>query len=412
MYAIMMTIIKKILPQKLINILWHCPRAALAALLYGFPAKHLTVIGIAGTKGKTSTAYILSHILDHAGIPNALLSTAAFKIQWEEKPNPLKMTSPDVFFLNQFLRTALQKGCTHAIIEVSSHAIDQYRVRGIHFSIVAITNLQPDHLEYHANAQEYQTIHARIISPAHTTLILNAEDFTTQKFRAAPKQKIFFTTDGPLAQTLTRADIPLMNGLQKLNIIAAAAAALALGVPANQTIAALKTLKVIPGRCEYIKEGQPYKIIVDYAHSPISLQSFFESLPVAPLGGSLITVFGACGERDPNARPLMGAILDKHSDIIIITNDDPYSEDPQKIANEVMNGIKKKELGQSIYKILDRREALAKALELAKADDTVCVLGKGAEQWQVFANKKIPWDDRRAVREILASFNQDISNSL
>jgi len=391
---------KNILSQKIINLLWHYPRAVFACIRYGFPSKQLTIIGIAGTKGKTSTAYILSHILDGAGIPNALLSTAALKIRGEENPNLLKMTSPDVFFLNAFLKNARRQGCTHAIIEVSSHAIDQYRVWGIPFSIVLLTNLTPDHLEYHKNAQEYQLIHARIVSPNHTTLILNAEDIATRKFRTIPKQKIFFTHDGPIAQTLAKKNIPLMSGFQKINIIAATAAALALNITPETIFGALRTLKTIPGRCEYIEAGQPFKIIVDYAHSPLSLQTFFESLPV-PKSGSLITVFGACGERDPDSRAPMGVLLDHYSDIIIITNDDPYSENPEKIATEVITGIKRKSMGQTLFKILDRREAIKKAIELADSDATICILGKGAEQWQVFAHKKLPWDDRQVVREIL-----------
>ncbi|MBI4272451.1 UDP-N-acetylmuramoyl-L-alanyl-D-glutamate--2,6-diaminopimelate ligase [Candidatus Uhrbacteria bacterium] len=397
----MKTFFKKILSQKIINLLWHYPRAVLAATLNSFPAKKLTVIGIAGTKGKTSTAYILSHILDSASIPNALLSTAALKIRGEENPNLLKMTSPDVFFLNAFLKKVLAKGCTHVIIEVSSHAIDQYRVWGIPFSIVLLTNLTPDHLEYHTSAQEYQSIHTRIVTPHHTTLILNAEDTATRKFRAVPKQKIFFTSDGPVAHALAKKNIPLMDGFQKINIIAAITASLALDISPHAIFEALHTLKTIPGRCEYIEAGQSFKIIIDYAHSPLSLYTFFEALP-KPKAGQIITVFGACGERDSSTRAPMGDLLDRYSDIIIITNDDPYSEDPAKIANEVLAGIKQKNISDhTLYTILDRREAIQKAITLARHDTTVCILGKGAEQWQVFAHEKIPWDDRLVVREIL-----------
>lgn len=396
---------KKILSQKLINLLWHRPRALLAASLFGFPGKGLTVIGIAGTKGKTSTAYILSHILDASGYTNALISTAALKIAKQETPNPLKMTSPDVFFLNRFLRNAIRKGCTHAVLEVSSHAIDQYRVWGIPFSFVLITNLHPDHLEYHKTAQEYQSIHTHIVSPHHTTLILNSDEITTRKFRATPKQKVFFSHDGPLAQTLQKAQIPLYTGFQKINVIAAATVAHTLSIPIEIITTSLRSLTTVPGRCEYIDEGQPFKVIIDYAHSPVSLQTFFESLRHSHKG-PIVTVFGACGERDEKTRPPMGSILDQFSDTIIITNDDPYSEDPEKIANEVIAGITTKQNGISLFTILDRRKAIQKALNSATPDSVVCILGKGAEQFQIFKNTKIPWDDREVAHELLKTLVQ------
>ncbi len=388
------------IPQKLINLLWHKPRALAAACMFGFPWKRLTVIGIAGTKGKTSTAYILSHILDNAGYTNALISTAALKIAGQESPNALKMTSPDVFFLNRFLRDAIKQGCTYAVLEVSSHAIDQYRVWGIPFSLLILTNLHPDHLEYHETAEEYQSIHKRIVSSRYTTLILNGDEITTRKFRATPKQKIFFTHDGLVAQALAKASIPLLTSFQKINIIAAATAAYTLSLPIETITKSLQSLTAIPGRCEYINAGQSFKVIVDYAHSPLSLQTFFGSLRETHRG-PIITVFGACGERDEKTRAPMGTILDQFSDTIIVTNDDPYSEDPEKIAHDLMVGVTKKQNGTSLFKILDRREAIKKAFTLAAPDMVVCILGKGAEQLQVFKDTKMPWDDRSVARETL-----------
>ncbi len=391
---------KKIFSQKLINLLWHKPRAIVAACIFGFPGKRLVVIGIAGTKGKTSTAYILSHILDNAGYKNTLVSTAALKIASKESPNALKMTSPDVFFLNRFLRDALKQGCTHAVLEVSSHAIDQYRVWGIPFSLLVLTNLFPDHLEYHKTAREYQSIHCRIVSLRRTTLILNADEITTRKFRATPKQKIFFTHDGLLAQSLEKAQIPFFTGFQKINVIAATTAAYALSLPIETITKGLRSLITIPGRCEYINEGQSFKVIVDYAHSPLSLRTLFESLRETHTG-TIITVFGACGERDEKTRAPMGAILDQFSDTIIVTNDDPYSEDPEKIASDLLAGITNKKIGGALFKILDRREGIRKAFSIATSDSVVCILGKGAEQFQVFKDTKIPWDDRGIARTLL-----------
>jgi len=396
----MKQLLKKIIPRSLINFFWHKPLAIAACVRYGFPAKKMIVIGVAGTKGKTSTAYTISHILDEAKKPNALICTAAIKVNGQENPNTVKMTSPNPWFLNRFLSEAYEKGCRYAIIEVSSHAIDQHRVWGIPFTVIVLTNLYPDHLEYHKDALEYQQIHRRIVS-GDTTLILNAEDTVTRKFRATPKQKIYVTQEGPLAKTLDEAEIPLMVGVQRSNFYVAAATALFLGCAPETISHALRTLTAIPGRFEYIKEGQPFDVIVDYAHSPVSLQAFFESIA----GSNIIAVFGACGERNPHTRAEMGSILDQFADIIIVTNDDPYGEDPNKIATELISGISHKTEGDNLYTILGRKEAIAKALALASARSTVCILGKGAEQFQVFNHTKIPWDDRQVVRELLHSTN-------
>ncbi|MBI4250638.1 hypothetical protein HY622_03555 [Candidatus Uhrbacteria bacterium] len=399
----MKSLLKKIIPRTLINFFWHKPLAIAACVRYGFPAKKMIIVGIAGTKGKTSTAYAISHILDEAKKPNALICTAAIKINGQESPNTVKMTSPNPWFLNRFLSEAYEKGCRYAIIEVSSHAIDQHRVLSIPFAVVVLTNLYPDHLEYHKDALEYQQIHRRIVS-GETTLILNAEDTVTRKFRATPKQKIYVTQEGPLAKTLNETEIPLMAGVQRFNLYAAAATALFLGCAPETISHALQSLTAIPGRFEHIKEGQPFDVIVDYAHSPVSLTAFFQSLAVDS-HKPVIAVFGACGERDPHTRAEMGSILDQFADIIIVTNDDPYGEDPNKIAAELIGGIPHKTEGGNLYTILDRKEAIAKALSLASPYATVCILGKGAEQFQVFNHTKIPWDDRQVVRELLRLTN-------
>ncbi|MBI2484194.1 hypothetical protein HYV71_03365 [Candidatus Uhrbacteria bacterium] len=397
----MKRLFKKIIPRNLINLLWHKPLAMAACFYYGFPAKKMIVIGVAGTKGKTSTAYIISHVLDEAKKQNALISTAALKMNGVETPNTVKMTSPNPWFINRFLSEAYLQNCRYAIIEVSSHAIDQYRVWGIPFTVVVITNLYPDHLEYHKDAQEYQRIHRNIVSE-QTTLILNAHDTATRKFRATPKQKIYITHDGVLAKKLSTSAIPLMAGIQRPNIYAAAATALFLGCDHVAVSHALRTLTAIPGRFEYINEGQPFDVIVDYAHSPVSLLAFFQSLREHSKK-TVIAVFGACGERDRKTRPEMGSILDRYADIVIITNDDPYGEDPDYIANGVMQGVERKTKERDMYVILDRKEAITKAFSLAANGATVCILGKGAEQFQVMNNKKIPWDDRRVARDLLRS---------
>ena len=395
----MKSFLKKIIPWRLVNLFWHLPKSVLASFFYGFPAQKLTVIAIAGTKGKTSTAYFLSHFLDRAHIRHALFSTAAIKVAGQESLNTLKLTSPTPFFLQKTLRHALRRGCTHAAIEVSSHALQQYRVWGIHFEVVAITNLMSDHLEYHENAQQYRAIHARLISQHTKLLILNADDPNEQEFHSLRVPKQFISKHDSDYAALASTPIPIVGDYNLMNIYAAICSAHALGISRESITQSLPTLHNAPGRMEYIAEGQPFDVIVDYAHSPDSLAAFFNAIQQY-IQKRCIAVFGACGDRDPSMRPLMGRVLDDNADMIIITNDDTYSENPEIIASHLRMGIVHK-TPESLFTILDRRSAIQKALSLARAGDTLCILGKGAETFHILGSKKIPWDDRAVARELL-----------
>ncbi|MDP2630486.1 MAG: UDP-N-acetylmuramoyl-L-alanyl-D-glutamate--2,6-diaminopimelate ligase [Candidatus Uhrbacteria bacterium] len=392
----MKQLLKKIIPSSAIDALWHFPRAVLATLWYGSPARRLTCIAIAGTKGKTSTAYFLHDILQQTGSDTALFSTAGGKIKNEVFLNTWKMTTPSPFSLQRFLARAVRNGCTHAVIEVSSHALKQHRVWGIPFTVALITNLSPDHLEYHKTADEYIHIH-ELLPSAHTkTILINADDSHSDFFKKDPRTISFSSTEQCVSCIAT---LPQWwASFQKPNLTAVCAAARALGRKEDAICSALATLCEPPGRFEEIKAGQPFRVIVDYAHSPESLRFFFTS--VRPLvSGNLIVVYGACGDRDATQRPLMGAVLQQFADTIILTSDDPYSEDPADIARQVQTGIT--DTMKSPIMILDRKEAIRRALEIAQENDCVCILGKGAEQLQIFKDKKIPWDDRKIVRGLL-----------
>jgi UDP-N-acetylmuramoyl-L-alanyl-D-glutamate--2,6-diaminopimelate ligase len=388
---------KRFVPKSLIHLFWHLPKAMLAALLYGFPGKKLTVIAVAGTKGKTSTAYFLSALLDGAGIKNCLFSTAALKISGTESLNSLKLTTPTPFFLQAFLRRALRAGCAHAVLEISSHAILQNRFFGVPLHTVIITNLVPDHLEYHATAKHYQETHFKLISPTLHTLVINGDDPALAPFHSLSVPTRIFTNNSSRAQRVREMAHSITGTFNIANASAALEAALAVGIAEEKLFSSLPTLQSAPGRMEKI-DGAQFSIIVDYAHSVDSLKNFFSA--IKPLSrGRIISVFGACGDRDKRMRKPMGEVLSEFSDIIIITNDDPYSEDPEIVAQAVHEGITKN--NDNVVTILDRRDAIRHALQSAQSGDTVCILGKGAEQWQVFKNKKIPWDDRNVVREEL-----------
>jgi UDP-N-acetylmuramoyl-L-alanyl-D-glutamate--2,6-diaminopimelate ligase len=386
--------LRKIIPSVLVDACWHFPRAVLAHILYGFPSRRLVCIAVAGTKGKTSTAYFLHDILQHTGTETALFSTAGGKIKNSEFLNTWKMTTPSPFALQHFLARARRMGCTHTVIEVSSHALRQHRVWGIPFTIVVITNLDSDHLEYHATANEYRTLHTQLPSPHTRTIIINAADRHSALF-SSDKRTISFSHTDALQSCIKKLG-QWWAPLQTQNIVAAWSAAQALNKNDQDICDGLMDVSAPPGRFEEIRADQQFKVIVDYAHSPESLSYFFSH--IRPLvRGRLIVVFGACGDRDASKRPVMGALLETYADHIVLTTDDPYSEDPKDIARQVAAGIK----NNTPSIILDRKEAIAHALSYARGDDCVCILGKGAEQLQIFKNKKIPWDDRAIARECL-----------
>lgn len=397
----MKNIVKKIIPKQFIHTFWHKPKAVIAAVLAGFPGQRLFTIAIAGTKGKTSTAYYLSHILDTAGIQNVLFSTGVIKIAGEESMNTLKLTTPTPFYLQNLLKRAIARKCTHAIIEVSSHALLQHRLWGVPLRGVVLTNLMPDHLEYHGDAHDYQETHQKLITNSLQWLVLNGDDSHLESFKGVAKKTTITGMHTQLAKRIRSIGIPIPGDFSIANVMAAVAAAQSLGISDATIEKSLRSLRGAPGRLESIQEGQPFDILVDYAHSVESLTTFFHAIrPQVP--GRIIAVYGACGDRDPQQRPRMGKVLDELADYIFLTTDDPYSEDPEKIADQVWKGITQKKNGESSWRIPERRTAIQSALRIAQKGDCVCILGKGAEQWQVFNGTKIPWDDRMVVREELA----------
>lgn len=399
MFESIKELIRKVIPESLIQNLWHAPRAYLLAAGNRFPAHRITVIAVAGTKGKTTTAYLAAELLRQAGHRVALLSTAAIRIADDERLNPYKMTSPSPQVVQRFFADAARTHCAYAIVEVSSHAITQYRFAGVPFSYAIITNLASDHLEYHATTKEYQQVHRRLITNRLKALVVNGDDPNCEIVRGLARVERVFEDGDEIALKMRELTLTLPGEHNFRNAHAAAALADELQVPWSVVSKALQGPITVPGRFERIELESGITAIVDYAHSPESLEAFFAA--AAPLKGKgrLITVYGACGERDPHVRPSMGASLDRWSDIVVVTNDDPYGEDPEEIAEQVVSGITDKHWDETLFKILDRRQAIAHALKIADKKDLVVVLGKGAEQYQVIGDIRRPWDDREVVRE-------------
>lgn len=407
----------------------HKIRAVTAAFYYGFPARKMRVVGVAGTKGKTTTTNLVAHILEKFGSKVVMFSTANMRVAGAEFPNTEKLTTPSPFFMQKFLSDALDKGCNYAVIEVSSHALVQNRLYSIDFDKIIITNLMPDHLDYHKDADEYRDIHLKMIGPKSETVIINKDENQAQILRQKiqdifPKIKVLEFGSGENSD-LTYYDVQLNSGSVKFraelfkkqtgefilnipgrfsvyNALAAIMFAISENIDIEKIKKALAAVKSVPGRLESIKvsEAQDFSVIVDYAHSPDSLLAVYEAVRPAAKK-RLIAVLGGTGDRDKTYRAKAGALADRFADTVVVTNEDPYSESPESIMDQVLNGIKNKKMGENLFRILDRREAIRKAVNIAKKDDIILITGKGSEQFMIWGDKRIPWDDRIVSRDAL-----------
>ncbi len=428
--------LKKILPQSWIH--WsHKARAVTACLLYRFPGRSIKVIGVTGTNGKTTTCHFITAILQAAGFRVGMATTINFQIGRKIWINKEKMTTVSPFILQKLLREMVDSRCDYAVIETTSHAVIQNRIWGIDYDVVAFTNLTHEHLDYHKNFDAYKEakgkLFASLISSKRKedTLkasIVNRDDPNFSyfsEFEADIKlsygilggdisaQNIFYLPDRtdliittPKGKALIK--LKLSGRFNIHNALGAAAVAISQGIDLKNIKKGLENVAGVPGRMENIDEGQNFIVLIDYAHTPDALQKIYETL-ISVKKGRLIHVFGACGDRDRTKRPIMGALSGRYADYVILTNEDPYFEDPQRIINELGRGVPRgrergkegKKEGINYFKILDRKEAIKKAFGLAKKDDIVLITGKGAEQAMICGDEKIPWDDRKLARSLL-----------
>ncbi|RJQ31977.1 UDP-N-acetylmuramoyl-L-alanyl-D-glutamate--2,6-diaminopimelate ligase [Candidatus Parcubacteria bacterium] len=401
---------RKIIPRRVFEFFqpaYHYILAFLAALFYGFPSRKMKVIGVTGTKGKSSTVYFLSKIFEEAGHKTAAISSIQFKIDNKEWPNNLKMTMPGRFTIQSFLSKAVKAGCEFAILEVSSQGVLQHRHQFINFDTAVFTNLAPEHIEAHGSFENYKGYKLKFFKYANNNHILNKNDKYFADFSSVPaKNKQIYSTD-------SYADIK-MNLLGDFNFSNAAAAiktAELYGVASETAKQALENIRSLPGRMEVIDcpngESRKFKVIVDYAHTPDSMEAVYRSLkPKLANGAKLICVFGATGGgRDKWKRPEYGKISEKYCDEIILTNEDPYDENPASILQKIEAGFSSVESVKSkVRKVIDRKEAIKTGISLAKEGDIVIITGKGSESVMMLADgKKVHFDDREAAREALMS---------
>ncbi len=387
--------------------------APLAARFWGDPTGELRVVGVTGTNGKTTTAFLLREVLEAAGVQCGLLGTVRQVVGGVEEE--VERTTPEAIDLQATFRRMLEAGDRACAMEVSSHALALHRCDAIRFEVALFTNLTQDHLDFHGSMEEYFRSKRLLFEMGPGTSIVNVDDpygrrlageFECLTFSAGGAGADFDASDVSFdaggARFTAGGEVEVRTGLpgdfNVANALGAFAAAAALGVAPEVAAAGLARAERVPGRFEPIDEGQDFAVLVDYAHTPDSLENVLRAARRLT-GGRVIAVFGAGGDRDRDKRPKMGRAGGALSDLAVVTSDNPRSEDPDAIVAEVLAGV---ENGAAVEVEPDRRAAIALALGRAQAGDTVVIAGKGHEQGQEFeAGRKIPFDDREVAREEL-----------
>lgn len=418
--------LKKVLPssvrQPLLN-KYHLMVAVAANVRYGFPTRNLQVIMITGTNGKTTTASLIAQMLTTAGHNVGLNSTTAYSFGGKVIPKKGSRTLADMFELQRMFKEMKQAGCDYIVLEATSQGLDQNRLWGVPCDVAVMTNLTQDHLDYHGTMERYAAAKARLFQMRPRLIVLNRDDQWYSYFNQFParERKVSYGTDEDATCRITNvklskdgSDINLLfDGAHELtvhtnlpgkfnvyNASAAAAVGYYLQLDPSQITDGIDALKTVPGRLERVDVGQPFEVLIDYAHTPDALQNVLSTLKTLTKG-RLISVFGATGDRDRAKRPIMGEIAGKTADKIFVTDEETYSEDGAKIRAAILEGIKGKDRAK-VTEIADRREAIAAAFKEAKKGDIVAITGMGHETERNMGGIKEPWNDPDVARQVLA----------
>ncbi|MBI5412707.1 UDP-N-acetylmuramoyl-L-alanyl-D-glutamate--2,6-diaminopimelate ligase [Candidatus Peregrinibacteria bacterium] len=435
------TFLRKILgPTHPLRMMWYKAKGIVAAILYNFPARYLFSIGVTGTNGKTTTVHFIESILRSAGKKVAMVSTVEFKIDGRSEPNDSKLTTMSPFQTQKFLKRCLKERIETVVIECSSHAIHQGRLFGIDFNVAALTNITHEHLDYHRTMEEYKNakkllfdsvskvVHKRRLSTGEPWLsdgeiILNAEDQYFNDFMSiqAPKKISYGLAHGDiqaaeishqkeginftLIYEKNREPIFLHRPgtFNVQNALTATGVGLACGLSIPEIKKGLEALQFVPGRQEFFKSSRGFEVVVDFALTPDALEKLYDNL--RKMGHKrIIGIIGSCGDRDKEKRPLMGRIVAEKTDLTIVTDEEPYTEDPKVIMEAVMKGAREsaKKEGENLFLIEDRYAAIEFAVQKAIHGDLIVVTGMGAFTTRTMNSGSIPWDEREVVKEIIA----------
>lgn len=391
--------------------LYHWLAALLANVWYGWPSRQLKMVGVTGTDGKTTTVTLIDHILTAAGYQSGFISTVEAKIGRQKIAASLHTTTPGPWQLQKLIKLAANQGLAYLVLEVSSHGLDQHRLAGINFAVGVLTNVTHEHLDYHQTYENYLQAKAKLFQESKIA-ILNKDD---QSFRRLNSQLItrnsrtgkLVTYGIKKAADFTPKSFPFTTKLpgeyNQYNCLAAVAVCSRLGIDQKTIRKAVAEFAGVQGRLEEVKAGQPFRVFVDFAHTPNGLRQVLRAArPMVAKGGQLIVVFGSAGRRDVSKRPLMGQAAGQLADKVILTADDSRDEPTAQIIEQIARGCPR------ARRIPDRREAMTTALRLARKGDVVLLCGKGHERSLTLGKQEVPWDEKQITAAIWRKISQDV----
>ena len=367
--------------------------APVADVFFGEPTRELEVVGVTGTSGKTTTSHLLFAILAAAGRRPGLLGTVEARVGGERRG--VVRTTPEAIDLQRVFREMLDAGDRSCAMEASSHASVLHRLDCVRFSVLVFTNLSQDHLDFHGDMEAYFEAKRRLFlgEPRPIAVVNVGDEYGRRLAQELPEAITFSAAD---ASALDGIDLKLRGRFNVENALGALSAARALGIDDDAIRRGLESVRGVPGRFESVEAGQPFHVIVDYAHKPDALEKVLRAARDLAGDRQVICVVGAGGDRDRGKRPLMGRVASELADVAIVTSDNPRSEEPEAIAAEIVAGA-----GSEVEVELDRAAAIGRAVELARPGDVVLIAGKGAEQGQEFADRTVPFDDRETAKDAL-----------
>ena len=393
--------------QKIKNT-YHLLRAYAACIYFGFPSKKLTVIGVTGTDGKTTTSHMIYEILKSAGKKVSLISSIHAQIGEKSYDTGFHVTTPDPVALQKFLKKVVDSHAQYLVLEVTSHGLDQNRIFGIDFNFAVLTNITHEHLDYHKSFENYLLAKARLFKGAEVS-ILNLDDPSFFKIKKLVNGRIITYSINKKADFTPKKfplELKILGDYNLSNALCAAALSTQIGISKKTITKTLNNFQGIKGRMEEIDSGQDFRVIIDFAHTPNALEQALKTLRsrVKGQGSRVIAVFGAAGERDRLKRPKMGEIAAKYADICVLTAEDPRGENVEDICEQIAQGLIKfgKKESKDFFKIYDRQKAIEFAVSLAQKNDIVAMFGKSHEKSMCFGKKEYPWDEFKTVERAIA----------